>query len=79
MKKTKDKPPKDLILTSDEPDPTLVLVNTQEESRARERLFTFRMQVKQKMLIAILDSGNQWNLISSSIVDVPSFLWRDST
>lgn len=32
-KKTKDKPPKNLILTSDEPDPTLVLVNTQEESR----------------------------------------------
>ena len=45
-KKTKDKPPQDLILTSDEPNPTLVLVNTQEASRDRERLFTFRMQVK---------------------------------
>ena len=67
-KKTKDKKPKDLIVTLDEPDPTLFLVNTQEESRDRERLFTFRMQVKQKMLITISNSGSKKNLISSSIV-----------
>jgi len=76
-KKTKDKQPKDLIVTSDEPDSTLVLVNTQEESRDRERLFTFRMQVKQKMLTTVLDSGSQKNLISSSIVQELGLVVKD--
>eukprot|EP01018_Ginkgo_biloba_P015883 Gb_35176 [translate_table: standard] len=34
----------------------------------RERIFTFRVQVKQKILSAILDSGSQQNLISTSTV-----------
>lgn len=67
-KKTEDKKVIDVMITSDEPDPTLVLVNTQEARSDRERLFTFKMQVKQRILSAILDNGSQKNLISSSIV-----------
>ena len=67
-KKTKDKKVIDVIITLDEPYSTLVLVNTQEERGDRERLFTFRMQVKKKILSVILDSDSQKNLISSSIV-----------
>ena len=58
----------DVAITSDEPDSTIVLVNTPEASTMRERLFTFRVQVKQKILSAILDSGSQRNLISASRV-----------
>jgi len=58
----------DVMITSDELDPTLILINTQEARSDRERLFTFRMQVKKKILSTILDSGSQKNLISSSIV-----------
>jgi len=56
------------MITSNDPYPTLVLVNTQEARNDRERLFTFRMLVKQKILSTILDSGSWKNLISSFIV-----------
>ena len=67
-KKMKDKKVIDVMITLDEPEHTLILVNTQEARGYRERLFTFKMQVKQKILSAILDSGSQKNPISSSVV-----------
>lgn len=45
-KKKKEKKTKDLIDTFDELNPTLVLINTKNESMDLEGLFTFILQVK---------------------------------
>lgn len=58
----------DVRITLDDPDPTLILVNTHEARSDRERLFTFKMQVKKKILSAILDSDIQKNLITTFVV-----------
>lgn len=45
----------------------------------REGLFTFKMQVKQKMLSTILDRSSQNNLILSSIVQELGLALNDHT
>jgi len=55
--KLENKQPIDLIVTSDEPYLTPILVNTEEKEKEREQLFTIRMQVKN--IVLILDTGSQ--------------------
>ena len=46
----------------------LILVNKEDKDIDRERIFTLRMQVKNRVILAILDSGSQRNLVLASMV-----------
>ena len=52
----------------DEPDSMLILVNIEDRAKEREKLFAMRIQVKNRVVSAILDSGSQRNLVSTSMV-----------
>ena len=58
QRKHEKKQPIKLIVTSDESDPTLILVNKEDKDMDRERPFTLQMQVKNKVISTILDSGS---------------------
>jgi len=52
-----------------EVDPSLILMNTDEQNSSTQPLFTHNFQINNSLALLIVDNGSQKNLVSQELVD----------